>query len=54
MEAMQGISGFLLKSEKGRKSFLKVFGGLPQGWKNTILAACEKGIPDLHKLLKAT
>jgi hypothetical protein len=53
MEAMQGISSFLLKSEQGKKSFPKIFGGLPQGWKNTILAACEKGIPDLHKLLKA-
>lgn len=52
MEAMQGISSFLLRSEQGKKSFLKIFGGLPAGWKKTILGACETDIPDLHKLLK--
>jgi hypothetical protein len=54
MEAMQGISSFLLKSGDGKKAFVKIYGGLLPGWKKTILTACEKGIPDLHKLLKAT
>lgn len=52
MEAIQGISAFLLKSKAGQNGFLKIFGGLQAGWKKTILAACEKGIPELHHLLK--
>lgn len=54
MEAMQGISRFLLKSKEGKASFLKIFSSLQSGWKKTILDACEKGIPDLHQLLKAS
>jgi hypothetical protein len=54
MEAMQGISIFLLKSKEGKNSFKKIYAGLPAGWKKTILTACEKGIPGLHQLLNAS
>jgi hypothetical protein len=54
MEAIQGITRFLFKSEGGKNSIRKIFVGLQAGWKKSILAASEKGIPDLHQFLKAS
>lgn len=52
LEAIQGISQFLLKDSAGQKRLRSVYSGLILGWQKKILKFCEVKVPELHRFLK--
>lgn len=52
LEAIQGISQFLLKEKAGQKKLQAVYSGLIPAWQKKILKFCEAKVPELHRFLE--